>query len=457
MLSVKRKKSKQNFETDLTEGNVLLKLIVFILPIMLSGVLQQLYNAADTVVVGKFAGETALAAVGTTPALTNLILNLFLGLSVGSNVICARHFGAGNRDGLSRAVHTSVLLGLSSGILIGIFGIIFAPDLLALMGTPEDVLKSATLYMRIFFIGTPFSLLYNFGAGVLRAVGDTKRPLYILFASGIVNVGVNILCVVVFKMDVAGVALGTVVSQALSAVAILFILMRTDSDYKFSPRLARFHAGELRGIIRIGIPAGLNGIMFSFSNVIIQKAVNSFNDTTIIAGNTASANIEVFFFLVVSALEQGLVSFTGQNVGAGKHRRIDRAVFSAHVIAAVELAVMGITVYFARDFFLGLFTDSSDVIEIGTIKLTVVCVWYFVYIPNQICGGVLRGLGKSVTPTAINTLFICVVRIVWILVFYPMNPTLQMLYTAYPISWGLSSFSQLAAYLVERRKFKVRT
>lgn len=451
MLGIKRKNSKQSFEMNLTEGNVTTKLILFVLPIMLSGVLQQLYNAADAVVVGKFAGERALAAVGATPALTNLILNLFLGLSAGNNVVCARHFGAGNRERLSRAVHTSVLLGLFSGIILSVFGLIFSSPLLSLMGTPENVLPLATLYMRIFFLGAPFSLLYNFGAGVLRAIGDTRRPLYILFASGIVNVCVNLICVVGFHMDVAGVALGTVISQLLSAAAIMVILMKTDGDYKFTLRNARFYASELRGIIRIGIPAGLNGIMFSLSNVIIQAAVNSFKETAI-AGNTASANIEVFFFLVVSSLEQGLVSFTGQNIGAGNHKRIDRAVFSAHCIAAVELAIMGVAVYFGRNFFLGLFTDSQDVIAIGTIKLTIICVCYFLYIPNQICGGALRGFGKSLTPTLINALFVCVTRIIWIIVFYPMNPTLRMLYLAYPISWGLSSVAQLIAYVAMRRK-----
>ncbi len=442
---------RKKFEADLTTGSVTKKMIAFVIPIFLSGVLQQLYNAADTMTVGQFAGSDSLAAVGATTALTNLILNLFLGLAVGANVLCAKRFGSKDEEGLSRAIHTALPLAFVSGLVLLVIGLTTCKYMLEAMGTPEDVIDKSVLYMRIYFLGAPASLVYNFGAGILRAGGDTKRPLYILVCSGLVNVCLNLFCVIVLKLDVAGVAIGTIVSQFISAVAIVIILLRSKSAFRFDFKKIKIRKAELLEIIKVGFPAGLNGIMFSVSNVILQSTINSFG-STVIAGNTASSNIEVFFFLVLSSFEQGAVSFTGQNMGAKKYERLAPIMRSGTLIALAGALIMSAVTYPLQEELLGIFTPDPDVISAGMIKLTMVCYTYFTFVPNQVCGGCLRGMGKSLTPTVLNALFTCVTRIIWIYTFYRMKPTLWMLYLAYPISWVLSSLAIYIAYHVTRVK-----
>ena len=446
--------------TDLTQGSVAKKYVFFLIPIILSGIIQQLYNTADTMVVGMFAGDTALAAVGSTSSLTNLILHLFLGLSVGTNVVCARLFGADNKDGLQKAIHSSILLALVSGIFLAFIGYLYSRPLLKLLGTPSDVIDGATLYMQVIFLGSPASMLYNFGAAILRAAGDTKRPLYILITAGLVNVGLNLVCVIGFKMGVLGVALGTIASQIFSAIAVLWILLHTESEFKLFLKKLRFHPRELGRIAATGIPSGLNGIMFSLSNVIIQSAINSFGKAAI-AGSAAASNIEAYGFLLLSAAEQGLVSFVGQNMGAKKYNRVSTVTKTALVIAFISslLFLLGIKMY--GETLIGLFTDNNsrtEVIKMGIIKLEIVAGSYILLIPNQILNGVLKGMGRAVVPTVINAFCVCVLRMVWMFAAYPLNPTLNMVYTAYPISWATSSIAISIAYIIIQRKvFKTKT
>lgn len=440
----------RKYETDLTKGSVTKKMLAFVIPIFLSGVLQQLYNAADTMTIGQFAGPDSLAAVGATTALTNLILNLFLGLSVGANVLCAKRYGSGDKEGLSRAIHTALPLSLICGIVLLIVGVSACEYMLVAMGTPADVLDKSVLYMRIFFLGAPASLVYNFGAGILRASGDTKRPLYILVCSGLVNVALNLFCVIVLKLDVAGVAIGTIVSQFLSAVTIVIILMRSKTEFRFDIKKIAFRKQELWEIVKVGFPAGLNGVMFSISNVILQSTINSFGKI-VVAGNTASSNIEVFFFLVLSSFEQGAVSFTGQNIGAKKYERLYPIMLSGLMVAFIGSLAMSALVYPLRSQLLSIFTTDPEVIAAGSIKLTVVCITYFTFVPNQVCGGCLRGMGKSLTPTILNAVFTCVTRIVWIYTVFRAKPTLWVLYYAYPVSWILSSLTIFIACVIERK------
>lgn len=440
--------------TDLTKGSVLKNFILFIIPIVLSGVMQQLYNTADTLVVGKFVGDVALAAVGSTGSVTHLILNIFIGLSVGTNVICARFYGAGNSEGLSRAIHTSILLSVASGVFLAIVGFVFSKPLLALMGTPYDVIDSAALYMRIFFLGSPFSMLYNFGSAILRAAGDTKRPFYIMLISGVVNVALNLFCVLVLKIGVAGVAIGTIASQFVSAVMVIYILVKSNGEFNLNLKKLRLYKRELGQIMAIGIPSGLNGIMFSLSNVIIQSTVNSFGKAAV-AGQAAASNIETYGFLLQSSVEQGAVSFAGQNMGAKKFNRVRRtavvALCSSLFFAFAYMAVS----FFAGDVILGLFADEASrdsVIQMGLLKLLTSASGFFLIAPMQALCGVLKGMGKVISVTAINAFFICFMRVLWIAFIFPLNPVLKTVYLSHPVSWALSSTAITIVYFIERRK-----
>lgn len=441
--------------TDLTQGSVVKKYVMFLIPIILSGIIQQLYNTADTMVVGMFAGDVALAAVGSTTSLTNLILHLFLGLSVGTNVVCARFFGADDKNRLQNAIHLSVLLALVSGALLACIGYVFSRPLLKMLSTPSDVIDGATLYMQVIFMGSPASMLYNFGAAILRAAGDTKRPLYILILAGLINVALNLFCVITLRLGVLGVALGTVASQLFSAVAVIWILLHTESEFKLSLKKLKFHKWELGRIAATGIPSGLNGIMFSLSNVIIQTAINSFGKAAI-AGSAAASNIENYGFLLLSAAEQGLVSFVGQNIGAKKYKRVSSVTKTALIISFLSAALFLIFIKLYGETLIGFFTDNNsrtEVIKMGIIKLEIVAGSYILLVPNQILNGVLKGMGRAIIPTIINAFCVCVLRIVWMYTAYPMHPTLNMVYTAYPISWFASSIAITVAYIIVQKRF----
>lgn len=393
------------YEIDMCSGKLLPKILTFALPLMCSSVLQLLFNAADIVVVGKFAGDNSLAAVGSNAALINLMVNLFVGLSVGANILAARYTGAGNREGLRQTVHTSMLLALLSGILLAVVGVITARPLLHLMQVPDSILPLAALYLRIYFLGMPAAMLYNFGAALLRSVGDTRRPLYYLIAAGIVNVALNLLLVIVFQLDVAGVAIATVVSQCLSAFLVVRCLMHEEGDIRLELRELRITLPRLGQILEIGIPSGIQGVAFSLSNVIIQASINGFGET-VISGNTAASNIEGFIYVACNAFCQANMAFTSQNYGAGKLERLK------------------------------------------PIALYILCGLMDVIV------GSIRGIGYSITPMIVTLLGACAFRVVWIATIFrvPRFHTPETIYWSYPISWALTFLTHLVCLVIMMRR-----
>lgn len=438
---------------DLTEGPIFRKLIIFVFPVLISGLLQQLYHAADVVVVGNFArdSKTALAAVGSTGALTALILNVFLGLSVGANVVCANLFGAKKQEELSKAMQTAMITALFSGILVSIVGFLFARPMLILMGSPETVIDHATTYVRIIFLGQPASLVYNFGAGILRAYGDTKRPMYILGFSGLINVILNLLFVIVFHWDEAGVALATSIASYISAFLVLRILFHSDGEQQLSFTNLHFYPDQFLRILKIGIPSGLNGAVYSISNVIIMTAINSFGDV-VVAGNSAAANIEAVIYQIPASFATASVSFSGQNYGAKKLKRIDKLLMLSIMVSSLCLLALNTAVNIYPSFFLRMFTKDADVILCGIPRLRMVSSFYVLCAVTEITVGCMRGMKQTLLPTVFNAVSICGPRILWVLAIFPLNPQLTFLYTCYPISWTCSLMIQLGYYVFLRRR-----
>ncbi|MBR5390946.1 MAG: MATE family efflux transporter, partial [Clostridia bacterium] len=417
---------------DMVNGPLLGKIIRFSVPLILSGVLQLLYNAADVIVVGKFAGAASLAAVGSTGALVNLLVNLFMGVSVGCNVLVARYYGARNEKAVSETVHCAVAASAVIGLLAGAVGLIFSTPLLRLMGSPEDVLPLASLYLKIYFCGMPFNIAYNFGAAVLRAVGDTKRPLYILSAAGAVNVALNLLTVIVFSMGVAGVALATAASQLISCLLVLRCLMLRDDCCRLMRKEIRIYGDKLKEMIRIGLPAGIQGSLFSLSNVVIQSSVNSFG-STVVAGNAAAANIEGFVYISMNAIYQACITFVSQNLGAGKPARIRRVMSICLVTVTIIGGTLGMTVFFLHHPLLGIYASDAEglreqIIAVGYTRMHYLCAPYFLCGWMEIGAGGLRGLGKSWLPTSIALLGSCLFRIVWINTVFRAVRTLDRIY-----------------------------
>ena len=446
---------KKNYEIDMLNGPVMPKLLSFALPLMLSSMLQLTFNAADVIVVGRFEGDAALAAVGAPGSLINLLVNLFLGLSVGANVIVAQCFGAGNFKETRDAVHTSVTLSLISGVLVGVLGFFLAGTFLSLMNTPDEVLPLATAYMRIYFLGMPANMLYNFGAAILRAVGDTRRPLTYLASAGVVHVLLNLLFVIVFHMGVSGVALATIISQVISAVLVLLCLMRSEGAIRVELNQLRLDMRKVAQIARVGLPAGLQGIVFSISNVLIQSTVNSFGKT-VVAGNTTASNLEGYIYVAMNSIYQGAITFTGQNVGARRYERISRvARDSLMAVFAIGAALGGLLMLFKVPLF-HIYTEDDAVIAAAGIRTTVIAPTYFVCGMMDTMVGLLRGMGSSVMPMIVSIMGACVLRVVWILTVFPLNPTLTMLYISYPISWTVTFATHFACYLwVKRKKYPV--
>ncbi len=436
---------------NLTEGSIFKKFCLFVVPVILSGFLQQLYNTADTIVVGQFAGDTALAAVGSTTVLTNLIVTLFIGLSVGTNVVCARFFGSENKIGIQRALYTSVVLGVVLGIPLTLVGWFCSEYFLGLMGTPQDIIKLAALYMKLYFLGVPATLIYNFGSAVLRSMGDTKRPLYILTAAGVVNVVLNLICVIYFHLDVVGVAIGTIASQFLSAIAVMLIFMKEDSEPRFKFSKIRIFKKELLMILAIGIPSGLNGILFSLSNTLTQSAVNSFGKQTV-AAHSIGWTFMGFCHLLITASEQGVISFMGQNLGAEKYDRAKKSVNTGLIFSAITIAAFTAFLVLNAGSIIGIFTDDTQVVSIGLVQFYNALSLYILYIPSVIYGAALRGMGRSVLPTMINIIGICGIRVLWVTMIWPLNPTLEMVYYSFPLSWVASGAAMMAAYWIIKKK-----
>ncbi len=444
-------KSK-SYEIDMTSGSLAGKIIRFALPLMLSSILQLLFNAADVIVVGRFVGHEALAAVGSTTALVNLFVNLFMGFSVSTNVLVARYFASNNRQGADDTVHTSVMFSLLCGGALILVGLFLAKPMLTLMGTPDDVLDMAALYIRVYFCGMPVVMLYNFGAAILRAVGDTKRPLYFLLAAGVLNVLINLFAVIVLHMGVAGVALATVISQALSAGLIVRCLMKSDGAYKLSLKRLRIVPSCLKTMIRIGLPAGMQGAIFSLSNVLIQSSINLFGSIAM-AGSTAAANLEGFVYMSMNSLHQTSLSFTSQNFGAHKLDRIKRVLILCEVYVIILGLVMGVGVYLLGHQLLGIYSSDPEVISSGMIRLACICAPYFLCGMMDVAVGSLRGMGYSVMPMIVSLIGACGLRVVWIFTVFRMHQTLTTLYLSYPITWAITATTHLICFSVLYRKY----
>lgn len=422
---------------DMTHGPLLGKLIIFTIPIILSGVLQLLFNAADVIVVGRFAGEASLAAVGSTGSLINLMTNLFIGMSVGANVCAAQFYGGGQYKDVKKTVHTSTAFSIICGVVLIFIGLFLARPILEIMGSPEDVIGLAALYVRIYFLAMPAVMLYNFLAAILRAAGDTTHPLMFLTVAGVVNVILNLILVVFFNMGVAGVAIATVTSNYISCGMLVTFFTKQEDALKLEFSKIRIEKKILNRIIRIGLPAGIQGTVFSLSNVVIQSAINSFG-TAVIAGSSAAASIEGFVYVSMNSVSQTCVTFVGQNYGAADEKRVKRVIFECLGIVTVVGLILGNLAYYFASPLLGIYTDSSAAVAAGTLRLFWVCCPYFLCgIMDTLTGG-LRGLGRSTVPMIVSLIGACATRLVWIATYFQLHKTEDVLFFSYPGSWLLT-------------------
>ena len=444
------KMKKNKYEIDMCNGTIMDKLITFAFPLMLSGVLQLMFNAVDIIVVGRFSGSSSLAAVGSTTALINVFTNLFIGISLGANVLAARFFATGREKEMSETVHTSITFALISGIVMAIIGQICAKGALELMGTPEDVIGLSALYMRIYFLGMPFFMLYNYGAAILRAVGDTKRPLYFLIISGVINAVLNMVLVIVFDLGVAGVAIATVFSQMISCVLVLICLARTDASYRLYISKLGMKQEYMEQIFRVGIPAGIQSTVINFSNALLQSSVNSFGSTAM-AGYTAANNILGFLYMSINSVTQACMSFTSQNYGVGKYKRMDRVLLDCLILSVSVALLLGCGAYIFGTQILQIYTDDAQVIQCGLEILSITTVPYFLCGIMDLFPGALRGMGYSAVPMILSIIGTVGTRILWIFVFFPQYRSLYFLFISYPGSWLATIVMQVICFIVVRR------
>ncbi len=440
---------------DMTGGPLFSQMLLFALPIMAMNVLQLLFNAADMVVVGRFSGSQSLAAVGATGSLISLMVNLFMGLSVGTSVVVARDHGARDVEGIRRSVHTSIGISMIAGLIVTALGLTFCQPLLRWMGTPSDIIDLSARYMRIYFLGMPASMIYNFGAAILRATGDSKRPMYFLSVSGAVNVVFNLLFVIAFGMGVAGVAWATVISQYLSLALIMTSLMRNAGPLRFSFERLRIDKDKLKEITRIGLPAGLQSSLFSISNVLIQSAVNSFG-TTMVAASAAAGNVESFLGTTMNAYYNAAITFTGQNMGAEEYDRIDDiAKVSAVFIFATWIILGGLILFFGRSL-LAIYTSNPEVVELGMMRMKVMMVAYFTCGFMSVFPGLSRAMGFSVLPMLCTLVGNCLMRIVWLATIFKWYPTIFVLFLCYPVSWAIAGAGQVATFFYARSRIRAQ-
>lgn len=444
-------KVKTSKKVDMLNGSLADKILIFALPIAASSILQQLFNAVDVAVVGHFASSRAQAAVGCNAAVINLLINLFVGVSIGSNVVIANYIGQRERDKISTAVHTSIMVAIISGILSIIIGNIFAKTILTIMDTPQDIMEQAILYLRLYFLGIPFILLYNFGSAILRSIGDTRRPLYCLALSGVVNVVLNIFLVVVFKLDVAGVAIATVVSNLISASMVLYFLVNEAEPIRLSLKKLTISTEELVKILKIGLPAGMQGVVFSISNMFIQFVINGFGSAAV-AGSTVALNYEYCNYFVIASFNQAAVTFISQNLGAKNYDRCKR-VFKICFLYGILISAFQSAIFMTfKPFFIGLFTSDAEVARYAGIRMWYIVAGGCLMGTYEITGSALRGLGYSLTPAILITFGICVLRIFWVTVVCPVYHTYEALLAIYPISWIVTGSSIFIAYFIIRRK-----
>lgn len=428
-------------------------MLMFALPLMASSILQLLFNAADIIIVGRFAGDNSLAAVGSTTSLINLLVNMFVGMSVGVNVLVARFYGAKREADLSTTIHTAVAISIVGGILLTVVGIIGAPFILEWMQTPSEVLDLAVLYLRTYFCGMTAMMVYNFGAAILRAIGDTKRPLYYLITAGIINVTFNMFFVIVLKWGVFGVGLATTISQIVSAIFMVRCLMHEQGAIKLKLKKIRIYKDKLIQILKIGLPAGLQGTLFSLSNVMIQSSVNSFGAVTV-AGNSAAANLEGFIYASTNSFYQAAISFTSQNYGAKKYDRINRIMFVAEGCSIVIGLVLGIGVVWTGPVLLTLYTTSNEVVQAGMTRLKIIGVTYALCGMMDTMVGSLRGMGYSVVPMVFSLLGACATRLIWLATIFHIDEfhRIETVYIIYPISWALTAVAHIITYIIVRKK-----
>ena len=445
----------KRFEMDMCEGPILKKMLIFALPLMTSSILQLLFNAADVIVVGRFAGDNSLAAVGSTTSLINLLVNMFIGMSVGVNVLVARFYGAKREQDLTATIHTAMAISIAGGVLLTIIGVVGAPIILEWMQTPPEVLGLAVIYLRTYFAGMTAMMIYNFGAAILRAVGDTKRPLYYLVTAGVINVTFNLFFVIVFKWGVFGVGLATTISQIVSATFMMRCLIKEQGAIHLDVKKIRIDTEKMIQILKIGLPAGLQGTLFSISNVMVQSSVNSFG-ATVVAGNSAASNIEGFIYASMNSFYQAAISFTSQNYGAKKYERINRIMFSAVCCSLVIGLTLGLGAVAAGPTLLMLYTTSSEVVKAGMVRLKIIGTTY------ALCGimdtmvGSLRGMGYSVVPMIFSLLGACATRLVWLATVFQIDRyhTIETVYIIYPISWILTAIAHIVTYIVARKKIE---
>ena len=439
------------YEIDMCNGSIMDKLISFSLPLMLSSILQLMFNAVDIIVVGRFSSSQALAAVGSTTALINIFTNLFIGVSLGANVLAARYFAAGRDKEMSEAVHTAITLALISGVIMAFVGVGMSRTALSLMATPADVIDLSAVYMRIYFMGMPFFMLYNYGAAILRAVGDTKRPLMFLIVAGLTNVVLDLLLVIVIPLGVAGVAIGTVASQMISCILVLRCLYKSEGSYqlRFSRLMIRWV--YLKWIFQVGIPAGIQSTVINFSNALLQSSVNSFGSTAM-AGYTAANNILGFLYAAVNAVTQACMSFTSQNYSVGKQKRMDRVLLDCMLLSAGVSIVLGVGAYVFGSQILRVYTTETEVIQCGLEILSITTVPYFLCGIMDLIPGALRGMGHSAVPMVLSVIGTVGTRIVWIYGFFPQHRSLHFLFISYPGSWIITIAMQAVCFWFVRKK-----
>lgn len=442
-------------EIDMLHGPLFMKIIMFTLPLAASSILQQLFNSVDVAVVGRFASSQALAAVGSNAPVISLLINLFMGVSMGANVIISNHIGQNDRRSIRDAISTVGLVAIVSGLLMMVVGILVARPILTMMDTPTDVLDMAVTYLRIFFLGIPFFMIFDFGSAILRSMGDTRRPLYILVAAGIVNTILNLVFVIIFHMGVAGVAIATSIANAVSAALIIYLLLHEKEPYRLRPKKLYIEWKELKRMLQIGVPAGLQGMVFSVSNVLLQASINGYGSDAI-AGSAAALNFEYYCYFIIGAFNGAAISFTGQNYGAGLNHRVKRIFAICLFMGFVGCAALNWFFIWQEDFFLRLFTDSPAVIAFGKTRMHIALAWQSIAAFYEISGSVLRGMGKSMEPTLITVFGTCLLRIAWIFIIMPGWRGFDHLLAVYPVSWMITAVMMLGLYFWRTRKLLIQ-
>ena len=442
---------KSKYEIDMTNGSIMDKLVSFSLPLMVTSILQLMFNAVDIIVVGRFSGSDALAAVGATTALINIFTNLFIGISMGANVLCARYYAAGQDKEMSESVHTAIALALISGVLMAVVGFAAAGWALGLMDTPPDVIGQSTLYMKIYFRGMPFFMLYNYGAAVLRAVGDTKRPLFFLLFAGMANVALDLLLVIVIPLGVAGVAIGTVASQMVSSILVLHCLYKSEGSYQVRFSRLSVKGFYVKRIFQVGIPAGIQSTVINFSNALLQSSVNSFGSIAM-AGYTAANNILGFLYVSVNAVTQACMSFTSQNYSVKKPKRMDRVLLDCILLSAGISLILGVGAWAFGSQVLRIYTTEADVIQCGLEILSITTVPYFLCGIMDLFPGAMRGMGYSAVPMVLSIIGTVGTRILWIYGFFPYHRSLHFLFISYPGSWIATIVMQAVCFFFVRKR-----